>query len=506
MGKSDIAKKVLQGIIDATKPMVREGHLVKNAMAAESGLNQGQKVTQKLLSGNEYAQKMATLRKSMGSAAGIAGVIGASSLMSQEDAQAAGIDTIARKLGVGLEEAAKIKQLAHTAPPNVFEDNIKAIKDVSNYIKNPGKRIGSGMDMLVYDTGRNKVLKEARGIIPLDDHNLKVAPSIVENEGLGPNTKTIQTTNNLYQVQDKVTPLSSIIKASQRPGQDPILEDLYKQSDSLWKKVNIGNPNEVKQINESPEYLSIQKQIENRQNSILKDKGVDANKLQDEYNSLSPDEKTSIGTFDAKGDPETSLEQLVTNQANKKLKQYVQPEDMHSANIGLDKSGNPSIFDTSRFDDIKYNNLKPEMRKKILENYIAHPADKEVLANKLKQAAAIAPITGSDFIQKPANQISDLYKEYIDKPISNVSDAIANKLVDTTSLKRYAPPDAQAPLQMAEDASKPILSGGIKMGLDPLNYINPAAGIAASYAIDKNSTPEDEETQRQLAIKKAMGN
>ncbi len=132
--------------------------------------------------------------KSLAPVAGAAAIGGA--LMTPDDANAAGVETIMSKLGIGLEDAMKVKQLAaEKLPEGVFEENIRALQPVKQYKKayaNPFIKLGQGMDYQALATPQG-VLK-----VPFDrytknfDPTAQYAPSLVEQAGLGPKTKKMR--------------------------------------------------------------------------------------------------------------------------------------------------------------------------------------------------------------------------------------------------------------------------------------------------------------------------
>jgi hypothetical protein len=434
--------------------------------------------------------------------AGLGVAAGSASLISQEEAKAAGVATIAKKLGIALDEAKKIKELAHIAPPNMFEDNIKAIQKVTQYNKDPlaFPKLGSGVDYKALDIGNDQVLKVPKRTTE-DTIERQVSPALLESVGLGPKTKTIQAGDRSFLIQDKVRPINDIIKKSQRPGQDQVIEDLYKVRDKLWSNVDISNPKAIEAVNQSPELKKIEDAILARENEILKGEGININELASEYDQL-PFKDASVNPSVDAIHAENALESVASHRARKTLGDVITPTDTHSANIGLDKENQLKIFDSSRFENLKPNRLTPEMRESIMNSNISLPEKKEALRKLLnpdiKKAAAIAPIGASDMLSQGAEQVANVYDKYVTKPIGKVADYAADKLANATALGS----------EQGREANREIAAGGLRMALDPTNLLAPGVGIPLSLGAEYLKSPEQptEEELREQAIQKLRQN
>lgn len=99
MGK--LNKKTVLALLDklspeakAVSPIVKQGTEAGERLVAESQLAPSQKIVEKLPSSEEYAQKINSLRR----AAGVAGAVGATSLLDQEKAEAGVVKPNQKKL------------------------------------------------------------------------------------------------------------------------------------------------------------------------------------------------------------------------------------------------------------------------------------------------------------------------------------------------------------------------------------------------------------------------
>jgi len=543
-----VSRRIPKSIIDAlrlsgesvraSEPFVREG---VERIIKEQHLPKSQKIVEKLPSADEYAMKMSQLRK----AAGIAGTVSAGSLMSPEEAEAAGLQTIVQKLGVGLEDAAKIKALAKSKPAqDVFEENIKALQTITDFKKNPDayQKLGSGVDYRAFQTPSGQVLKQPKDFT---EPNLvhHVAPSLTELAGLGPKTKNIELSNKLYMIQDKVNPLDDLVKKAKRPGGDPELEALWKKHDDLWKDVPIHSSEATAKVNMSPENQALEKQIKEKELELLTKQGINLLDLEKKASSLSPDQRKLLNLDQSvQDDPDWAFQKLLEHDATQKIGSVIEPNDLHAGNIGLDKSGKPTIFDTSRFDNVNVKKMSPEQKAAILQNNILKPKAKQQLnfslnsldgayitnlpnsteqilpdlekhsaaineiveeqarkaayVDHLKKAAAVGAFpTG---ITNPIKDISDTYTS-IRQPILDATTKVGEKIADTV----------RPPIPLSEEAKQQErdIAGGItSMALDPANLIAPGAGMAigaADMGLLAPKTPEEEQTiQRQLAIER----
>ncbi len=313
-----------------------------------------------------------------------AGAVGAAALMTPEEAQAAGVATIMEKLGIGLEDAKRVKQMAATnIAPDVFEQNIRALNDVKAVKNFPESHmpLGKGMDYQTYVAQHSpgSVVKVPIGYRGKIDPTAQYAPSLVEQAGLGPKTKTIQVGDKQYMVQGGVTPLDAIMKAARRPGQDPYLESLYKKKDAL-ERVNSYNPPKES----LPEIASLEQQIQDHQNRIYTKHGISPRDLESQYEKLSHEERGQFHGIDFREDPDAAFRKLLEIKAEAALEPKITPEDLHEGNVGIDPEGRQTIFDSSRFKNFRPANLSDIERQKIMESNIMLPEHKETLRQKLQ--------------------------------------------------------------------------------------------------------------------------
>lgn len=420
-------RKALLSLIDklaaeakAAKPIVKKG-LERSDLLKESQLAEGQKVAQKLTSGEEFAKRFG-LKK----AAGLAGAITASSLMSKEEAEAAGLTTIAKKLGVSLQEAKQIKDFAKIArSTDEFEDKINAIRTVRKYVDVPNqyKQIGAGQDQKVFNVD-GQALK-----VPYRDFSTNmdaISPALTEQIGLGAKTITVRSPERQYQVQE-------------------LLQD-YKASNELR------NSEEFKQVleegadaiadNDTEAYLNANRKLIEMKLADLEKRGFD-----------SPSFKEAVEK--ASGGNEEYAQNLLDNPAyvfSKKLSKEaklgplskkITPEDIHEGNIAFDPITSESkIIDTSRFHDLVPENLTPEDRKFVLSRFAGSPEEKAKLTQMLEEgipspqkpmapdtpawlkkgaaAAAGAALVGAPTEEAEAGVLSGLSRLELDKVISNI--------------------------------------------------------------------------------------
>jgi hypothetical protein len=325
---------------------------------------------------------------------GGAAALGGAALMSPDDANAAGIQTIMSKLGVGLEEAKKIKDLAvQKLPEGVFEENIRALQPLNQFKRsyaNPFIKLGSGMDYKAYATpqGVLKVPMKGNWSHGTVDPTAQYAPSLVEQAGLGPKTKTIQLGGRQYMLQEPVTPMDVIAKGTNRQSGDTVLEDLHKQLDRVWMENLDPHSDDIKI---KPEFQNqvreIEDNIKKRRNELYKQSGIDPADLEKQYSSLPAKERAQFYNVET---PEEMFEKLMQLKAEKALGSKIVPFDLHSGNIGLNAQKQPTIFDTSRFRNFKPENLTPEERQKILDSNIMLPQYKNELKENLNTPGSFA--------------------------------------------------------------------------------------------------------------------
>lgn len=403
MSKAKAILKLLSKLAEegkAAKPLVKEGSQAGGALMREGQLAEGQKIAQKLTSGEDYAKKMASLKR----AAGMAGAIGASSLISQEDAKAAGVATIAKKLGIALKDAKIIKEAAKKAKSaGEFEERINAIQTVRKF-KDQGKRatewiekgqpiddlppvykkIGSGADVDAYQVD-DKVFKDPKNrawMEKYEDDYLDEAsyPAIMEQAGEGPKTTTVRTSKKQYQVQDKSIPLN---KALADTTIDVRTLPEYKKLQDEKAALNLADSEGKIDIDE---YYDRMGKINETYGKLLlkaiKDKKIDLPK------STDPE---SLGAYGAIEGVASEYEKTLLD----KFKDIVRPRDVHYGNVGVTPKGKLEVFDTSRFNDPQFKNFSPELKKKILERYVGPPENK---ARMLERFGGAEP----KVLEKPA--------------------------------------------------------------------------------------------------------
>lgn len=312
--------------------------------------------------------------------AGAAAVLGGAALGS-EDSEAAGIQTIMKRLGVGLEEAKRLKQLAtEIAPAGLHDENLRAIQDVSGLFRTPEDYIhlGNGSDYLAHLSKRGKVVKEPIGYATEADVADLVSPALMDSVGMGVNTKVVHAGDRRpYYVQDVATPLDKISKNTKRSSGDQELEQLYRQYDALH----------------GDKGKAAYKKVLARRNELYKEQGIDVKDLKKRYRELDKQEKAWLAhpengsgiqtAKDIPNDVEKAFRMMFERDADEALGSVIRPNDLHEHNIGLNKDKKPVAFDTSRFFDLEPENLTDEMRQKISESYIALPESKAALQDAL---------------------------------------------------------------------------------------------------------------------------
>ncbi len=303
-----------------------------------------------------------------------------------EDSEAAGIQTIMKKLGVGLEEAKRLKQLAtEVAPTGLHDENIRAVQDVSRLFKEPHlfKKLGNGMDYVAHQSPSGRVVKEPMSNqyrrSRKDDIDDVVSPALMDYIQRGVNTKTVKVGESPYQVQDLVTPLDKISKKASRRGGDPELERLYKGIDAQYDNYN------------GPAIKKSEKAINKRRVQLFKNEGIDAAKLRKQYRELDkqeqahlahPEEGTGIQTGKEINTPwniEKAFRMLFEQDTQRELGDVIRAYDLHEGNIGLNSKRKPVAFDTSRFQNFQPDQLDDGMKDQIRKSFIAKPEERTAL-------------------------------------------------------------------------------------------------------------------------------
>lgn len=395
----------------------------------------------------------------LGAAAATAGDMAQLPMGMEAKGAAAGVEDIARRLGVSPEEARHIMDAAaQRIPSDVFEENMRALKDIKGAKTNPKgyPLLGQGMDYRALQSPSGKVVKQpmysrrSATMSPEDALAIQSAPALTEQVGLGPKTKTIQLGDKNYQVQDKVNPLSDISRRASRSGGDPQLDRLYKMRDQLDNSNAIEVRDKVRDLDN---------QIENRQEELYKIQGIDPENLRYE-------------TGRAAIDPVEGFEQVMKQNADQKLGNVITPQDLHEGNIGLDKQRNPTIFDTSRFKDLRPENLTPEMKQKILDSNIALPEKKRMLQEALERPSGLPTAQQiEDFKNRPNDT------NYKANPIKFVAGKAGVPGEMTDSQKGLA--SAIAKLQKAKAAGESV---GRQTGTDINSFKDLKNAIAPSIS------------------------
>jgi len=338
------------------------------------------------------------------------------------EAEAAGLATIMKRLGVGLEEAKRIKSAAVAKQSaGLSEENIRALNKVRDYKAGKLAEMGRGADAVVYDAG-DQVLKVPRSnrmpddVLSGDGYGEKILADLVSPHTIGQYgvpSKNIQTSSDLYQVQQKVRTPGGL-----RPGSDPVFSDLSKKQDSLYnqmeksaKEINPDlRPYTIEDIfNNAPykdvdEYKKLEEAMTKRRMDMWREKGVDPDQIAADFQDLPQHEQDyllrnhAINPDELKEYPMDTLAAITEYKAGLDTN-AVRPFDVHSGNIGFDDAGNVKIFDTSRFKDLDTSALSEEEKMKVLQDYIASPDKKqqfrqllEPAQSNIKKAAAVAPM------------------------------------------------------------------------------------------------------------------
>jgi hypothetical protein len=486
----------------AISPVVKEASQSGGSLMKEGQLAQGQKLIQKTDPENSFIHNY--FKKT----AGLAGAVGASSLISQEEANAAGVQTIAKALGVTEDVAREIKIMAANVPPDVFEQNIQAIQKVSQYKKDPKsmQELGRGIDAVAYDAGDQVVKTPRMGKLgkAWNSERMDIIPSIVEDAGYGPKTKTIKTSENKYQVQEKLSPLGEVGSTHPKFLNDTDL-NLLKDRELELMFNNKGQRRSLSD-KEQQELFDVRKKYSDRESQIFQELNIPEEVL---------DNRLDINAVDS-----DKLEEYMKRRLNQKgVGSVVEPRDIHTDNVGLDKQNQMKILDTGNFMQLDKQKMTPAMRKKAIENYIALPEEKARFEQSLyqsskasptplerlkaktdiKKAAAIAPMAmnpNEEFINKPINTIKDIYTS-VRKPVLDTTRKIGESIADAVRI----------PMPMSEEAKqqeRDIAGGVAEMALDPSNFVAPGAGLifgAADVGLYNEPTPEElEQIRRQQAI------
>lgn len=332
------------------------------------------------------------------------------------EAEAAGLSTLMKKLGVSLKEAKAIKAAAQASKgTGLADENLRALGKVKDYKQGNLKRFGQGADAEVFDAG-DSVLKVPRNNVQTHPDVIKSqavdAASPVMLDDLGVPTKNIKTSQNMYQVQDKLkTPKVRPGNDSEFKALDNVQSNIYDKTLDFMRqeRIPLTSTDDLKKYmtpEDSAWYDELEALKEKRIQNMWKEQGIDPDSISDEFMSLPPkefsDARQTHQLFgeDVKEYPMDTLAALTDMKARKSTK-GVYPQDVHSGNIGLDAENNAKIFDTSRFKLKDPNEIGPEQFEKIKQSIIASPEKKDELLSQLtsknstmKKAAAVSPLAG----------------------------------------------------------------------------------------------------------------
>lgn len=428
--------------------------------------------------------------------------------LASEDAEGAGINTIARKLGVSLDEASKIKNAAKDIKPSgLQEENIDAIKNVRKALSSDLTKIGSGMDMSVFDAG-DKVVKvpfrdkEKEQMLGILEDAKSLVPGAVYGKGLGPKTKVIETNKNVYNVQEKIKPITDLENiVRQDKNYQKLLDDLGQ--------FNLGNPEDV------PKYDEALKKVHNRRLELLKEQGLNTDQIIENYNKansvnkLKFEEQGIKNVDDLIANPYFASSVDQTLDARRKLYPGMNVRDVHEYNVGIDKSGKSKIFDTSRFNEVNPAKFDESMQKGAKESYIGLPDKKQSLDSLFRKAGIQEEKSlGSkalDAISLPQRYMMNKAAEAAGlKGNLDDSEASAQALVEAGAEKLGIPEDSNI-----GNAAKALGVAGLEVFADPLAALAfPVKGVASGIKqLPKviKSTPAIESALNKLRKSKELG-
>lgn len=324
------------------------------------------------------------------------------------DAEAAGVSTIAKRLGVGLKEAQAIKDAARARKAiGTSDDNIRAVQAVRDAYQEKLPRLGSGLESIVYDAG-DKVVKVPKREPGFYTNKLADIASPTLLDELGVPTKNINTSQNLYKYQDKInTP-------KVRPGNDPEFQKLQADQDSLFdtaQQFAKDNNLVVRDMDDVFNYMSPQQKSEyqnldnlmkKRTSELWTQQGLNPESIANEINALPRVRRDKLlmeqrlNPNELADYPMDALAAMARVKAERKAKAFM-PEDIHAGNVGLDDAGQVKIFDTGMFHSLEPENIRLDQFAKIKESIIASPEKKKRLEalmspNSIKKAAAVTPL------------------------------------------------------------------------------------------------------------------
>jgi hypothetical protein len=396
-----------------------------------------------------------------------------------QDSEAAGLATIAKKLGISLDDALKLKQQAEKiAPTGLRDENMRAIQKVTDFKKNPKERFDYGMDQQIYDAG-DQVLKVPfkRRFQELEPSPESVmVPGAVHSKGLGPKTKIIETTDNTYTLQDKVMPFDKILKEHPLFTGDETLKKMRAEISELAKGYKTLPTDEAKHALGQQENAMWDK-FHARERELLEQLGVKTDDLKKSYEAENYPNKLLYkdnGIKSSDDITEEPLEALTTStllDSRRKLFPAMKPRDVHSGNLGFDAQNKPQIFDTSRFSDIDPKAFTPEMREGAIRSYIGSPENKKQFMSKFNKTdvAGIAAMLGAiggmpeDAEAAGVPKVKETARAYAKlKNILGVTDDVAPTPVKTERAKKIA----QAYEDMKHDPTNPDVQKAYKALID----------------------------------------
>lgn len=384
---------------------------------------------------------------------------GAATLMSQEEAQAAGIATIMRKLGVAADEARKIKEMAKTVSGDVFDENIRKIQSVRKYVEDPKQfeQIGAGIESEVFDLGTGDVIKVPKrtryNTTAIEDY---LAPAIVEDVGLGPKTRIVDTSKTKYQVQEKLKPYDTMPWVK-----DPEYKGIEDQIDQVWKEIEKHNaqfPIDVQP--ETPEHFKAQlrKLGEAKQGIIDKyvtetQESPNIQKLLEQFEDTFPGQSLPIEEIARR--PGDIAAEIAEMKAMDELDSVITPEDIHRGNVAATPEGDIKIIDTGLFRDPRFENMSESMKENIKASYIGSPEKKKYLQDLINRKVEMDPF-------RPDQRLEDLIEA---QKVANRK-KIAGAAGAATLAGSMAPEEAEAGIIPRNVAAKLIQAAKTDQGLD----------------------------------------
>jgi len=315
------------------------------------------------------------------------GVAAAGAALTPEEAQAAGLMTIMRRLRVGPEEARVIKEMAKDVmSQGEFDDKVHAIQAVRKMKTEDPAFLGSGIEKAVYDVDGFAVKEPIK---PLQDYELQpdaIMPAATEAAGFGAPTNVVRTSQNQYQIQPVMRTLDHEADKLHR---SPMFDDLKREYSS-----------------EMATYMNVP--VNSAEGRAAR---ANAKRLEEEYGSALKDlYKSQLGVDISEADAIQSLRFKDNNALYSRAKRLendinmqrnLSADDVHEGNIAFTESGEPKVIDTGFF-DVGERGLTPEMIENTLRRFSGTKKEKEELRQymsrfienpaTIQKAAAAAPV------------------------------------------------------------------------------------------------------------------